>query len=253
MSALTAAGARAVRGPVRAQPRALQSSRALSVLSRCDHHARRAREPRRHDPLMAPRLFGTDGVRGHAGQWPLDPATVRRLGAAIVRVLDPSAGAARLLIGRDTRESGAWIERELAYGARLAGATVDRRGRPADAGRGLPHAHQRHHAGRRHLGLAQPLRGQRHQGLLRRRPEVHRGARTPRRAGDRRHAAGRSRRRRARARGHGPHGPLPRSPARGAVRRRRLARARGSSSTAPTARPPAWRRRCSPTSASTSI
>ena len=69
---------------------------------------------------MAPRLFGTDGVRGHAGQWPLDPATVRRLGAAIVRVLDPSTGPARLLIGRDTRESGAWIERELAHGAQLA-------------------------------------------------------------------------------------------------------------------------------------
>jgi phosphoglucosamine mutase len=73
---------------------------------------------------MAPRLFGTDGIRGHAGQWPLDPVTVRRLGAAIVRVLDPAAGAARVLIGRDTRESGAWIERELAYGARLSGATV---------------------------------------------------------------------------------------------------------------------------------
>ena len=86
--------------------------------------ARRAGEPRRHDPLMAPRLFGTDGVRGHAGQWPLDPATVRRLGASIVRVLDPSSGPARLLIGRDTRESGTWIERELAYGASLSGASV---------------------------------------------------------------------------------------------------------------------------------
>ena len=73
---------------------------------------------------MAPRLFGTDGVRGHAGQWPLDPVTVRRLGAAIVRVLDPAAGPARLLIGRDTRESGAWIERELAHGAQCGGATV---------------------------------------------------------------------------------------------------------------------------------
>ena len=73
---------------------------------------------------MAPRLFGTDGMRGRAGQWPLDPPTVRRLGAAIVRVLGEAAGPARLLIGRDTRESGAWIERELAYGARLAGASV---------------------------------------------------------------------------------------------------------------------------------
>jgi phosphoglucosamine mutase len=73
---------------------------------------------------MAPRLFGTDGVRGRAGEWPLDPVTVRRLGAAIVRVLDPADGSARLLIGRDTRESGLWIERELAHGARLAGAMV---------------------------------------------------------------------------------------------------------------------------------
>ena len=72
---------------------------------------------------MAPRLFGTDGMRGRAGEWPLDPITVRRLGAAIVRVLDHSSPP-RLLIGRDTRESGGWIERELAYGATLAGASV---------------------------------------------------------------------------------------------------------------------------------
>jgi len=73
---------------------------------------------------MAPRLFGTDGVRGHAGQWPLDPATVRRLGASIVRVLDPSTGPARLLIGRDTRESGDWIERELGRGVHAEGAAI---------------------------------------------------------------------------------------------------------------------------------
>ena len=34
-----------------------------------------------------PRLFGTDGVRGVAGEWPLDRSTVRRLGAALVRAL----------------------------------------------------------------------------------------------------------------------------------------------------------------------
>ncbi len=73
---------------------------------------------------MAPRLFGTDGVRGRAGDYPLDPSTVRRLGAAAVRVLDPSGAPPRLLIGRDTRESGVWIERELAHGARVAGASV---------------------------------------------------------------------------------------------------------------------------------
>lgn len=71
---------------------------------------------------MASRLFGTDGVRGKAGVHPLDHATVRRLGAALVRALSPAPP--RLLIGRDTRESGTWIEQELAHGARACGAEV---------------------------------------------------------------------------------------------------------------------------------
>ena len=72
---------------------------------------------------MSDRLFGTDGVRGVAGTWPLDPPTVARLGAAIVRAV-PLGHPARLIVGRDTRESGAWIERELARGASAAGARV---------------------------------------------------------------------------------------------------------------------------------
>src|SRR5262245_56163021 len=67
-------------------------------------------------------LFGTDGIRGTAGTFPLDVRTVRRIGAALVKAL-PKPDA-KVLIGRDTRESGVWIERELAYGARLAGASV---------------------------------------------------------------------------------------------------------------------------------
>jgi len=75
------------------------------------------------------RLFGTDGVRGKAGAYPLDPPTVRRLGAALVRVLrhDGSAdraGALRFLSGRDTRESGSWIEQELAAGMVGEGAAL---------------------------------------------------------------------------------------------------------------------------------
>lgn len=70
---------------------------------------------------MKTQLFGTDGVRGVAGEWPLDPPTVARLGAAIVRT---HGGQARIIIGRDTRESGDWIAREFARGATLAGATV---------------------------------------------------------------------------------------------------------------------------------
>lgn len=70
------------------------------------------------------RLFGTDGVRGKAGQYPLDPVTVRRLGAALARVLRPDGGAARFLVGLDTRESGTWIEHELAVGVRSQGGTL---------------------------------------------------------------------------------------------------------------------------------
>ena len=71
---------------------------------------------------MTQSLFGTDGIRGTAGTFPLDVRTVRRVGAALVKAI--SGGGAKLLIGRDTRESGEWIERELAHGARMAGATV---------------------------------------------------------------------------------------------------------------------------------
>jgi phosphoglucosamine mutase len=77
------------------------------------------------------RLFGTDGVRGTAGEYPLDVPTVRRLGGAIVRALRhvdepdaPHPESLRFLAGRDTRESGAWIERELAFGMRSQGGVL---------------------------------------------------------------------------------------------------------------------------------
>ena len=65
------------------------------------------------------KLFGTDGIRGRAGAAPLDPRTINRVGASLVRAL-PENGVSpsprRVLIGRDTRESGEWIERELTRG-----------------------------------------------------------------------------------------------------------------------------------------
>jgi len=76
---------------------------------------------------MAPskRLFGTDGIRGTAGDHPLDAPTVTHVGAALARILaerHPDRGAPRLIVGRDTRESGDWIERALVSGATRAGA-----------------------------------------------------------------------------------------------------------------------------------
>jgi phosphoglucosamine mutase len=70
------------------------------------------------------RLFGTDGVRGVAGHPPLDPQNVRRLGAALVRAMPHGTESPHLLVGRDTRESGTWIEAELAHGACGEGAVV---------------------------------------------------------------------------------------------------------------------------------
>jgi phosphoglucosamine mutase len=70
------------------------------------------------------RLFGTDGVRGKAGEYPLDVPTVRRLGAGLARTLRDGDRPVRFLAGRDTRESGAWIERELAFGIASEGGTL---------------------------------------------------------------------------------------------------------------------------------
>jgi phosphoglucosamine mutase len=64
-------------------------------------------------------LFGTDGIRGVAGQYPLDSTTVERIGRALAMELTRRSGRSpQLIIGRDTRESGAWIEAALARGAR---------------------------------------------------------------------------------------------------------------------------------------
>jgi phosphoglucosamine mutase len=75
------------------------------------------------------KLFGTDGIRGKAGHPPLEPATVARVGAAIAKAMnvDKPSGLSkplRFVIGRDTRESGTWIEDELARGLTSEGATV---------------------------------------------------------------------------------------------------------------------------------
>jgi len=75
---------------------------------------------------MAKQLFGTDGVRGIPGTYPLDDATLERLGTALGEYLlkQSQAGASqpRVLIGRDTRESGPHIAELIARGLCAAGA-----------------------------------------------------------------------------------------------------------------------------------
>ena len=70
------------------------------------------------------RLFGTDGVRGTPGEPPLDERTLARLGAAIVRTCRRVGVSNRVLIGRDTRESGEWIIGQLARGIESEAARV---------------------------------------------------------------------------------------------------------------------------------
>ncbi len=76
------------------------------------------------------RLFGTDGIRGQAGQFPLDAPTTRLIGQSLARRLKARSGqrAPFIVTGRDTRESGPWLESELTVGAREAGAEVESAG-----------------------------------------------------------------------------------------------------------------------------
>lgn len=70
------------------------------------------------------KLFGTDGMRGEAGVFPLDARTVEIIGASLAAHLKLKIGRqATIVLGRDTRESGGWIEQALIKGAMNAGAT----------------------------------------------------------------------------------------------------------------------------------
>lgn len=70
------------------------------------------------------KLFGTDGIRGVAGEAPLDPKTVFATGAALARFLQRDIAAPEVLLGADTRESSGWISTVLAAGLECGGAAV---------------------------------------------------------------------------------------------------------------------------------
>ena len=74
------------------------------------------------------RLFGTDGIRGVAGQAPLDPPTIHAVGLALARSLGVDRPTPRVLLGMDTRESSEWIAGALAAGLRAGGAEVESAG-----------------------------------------------------------------------------------------------------------------------------
>ena len=75
---------------------------------------------------MAKKYFGTDGVRGEVGQFPITPEFVLKLGYAAGRVLVHHDGKGRptVLIGKDTRISGYMLEAALVAGFTAAGVNV---------------------------------------------------------------------------------------------------------------------------------
>jgi phosphoglucosamine mutase len=110
-------------------------------------------------PKTNKRLFGTDGIRARAGEFPLDLATVRAIGASLAAHLhEETRRRPLIIIGRDTRESGSAIEEALTTGARSASAAVESAGvittpgvaflarsLPADAGVVISASHNPYH------------------------------------------------------------------------------------------------------------
>ncbi|WP_233842841.1 phosphoglucosamine mutase [Dyella sp. 2HG41-7] len=73
------------------------------------------------------KYFGTDGIRGQVGQWPISADFVLRLGRALGVVLGrqkKTPGRPLVLIGKDTRVSGYMFESALEAGLAAAGADV---------------------------------------------------------------------------------------------------------------------------------
>ena len=70
---------------------------------------------------MNRKLFGTDGIRGVAGEAPLDPKTVYAVGLALGRWIANHHLDPEVVIGTDTRESGRWIAEHVAGGLADAG------------------------------------------------------------------------------------------------------------------------------------
>jgi phosphoglucosamine mutase len=74
--------------------------------------------------VSAKRYFGTDGIRGRVGEWPITAEFMLKLGRAVGSVLATRGGAVNVVIGKDTRVSGYMFESALEAGLVAAGAGV---------------------------------------------------------------------------------------------------------------------------------
>ncbi len=70
---------------------------------------------------MARQLFGTDGIRGVAGEYPLQPRLVKAFGTALAHWASQHGKQPEVVIGMDTRESGQWLAEAVAGGLAAGG------------------------------------------------------------------------------------------------------------------------------------
>ncbi len=73
--------------------------------------------------MASRKYFGTDGIRGLVGQYPISPEFVMKLGYAAGKVL-AAQGTKKVLIGKDTRISGYMLESALEAGFSAAGIDI---------------------------------------------------------------------------------------------------------------------------------
>ena len=114
---------------------------------------------------MARQLFGTDGIRGVAGEYPLDKNITWALGRALAEWARHHARDPQVLIGMDTRESGPWIAAQVAGGLKAAGVEPRFAGLITTPGVAYLTAYSGLRCRGDDLCIAQPLSGQRDQGF----------------------------------------------------------------------------------------
>ena len=77
---------------------------------------------------LSRQLFGTDGIRGLAGEFPLTPQSTYLIGRALGHDLVRSNAGAHAVIGQDPRESSRWIADQVSAGLRSCGVEVESAG-----------------------------------------------------------------------------------------------------------------------------
>ncbi|MEO8401374.1 MAG: phosphoglucosamine mutase [Gammaproteobacteria bacterium] len=75
-------------------------------------------------PPQQRKFFGTDGIRGRVGHWPITPDFILKLGWAVGKVLARQGSPGKVLIGKDTRISGYMFESALEAGLSAAGVDI---------------------------------------------------------------------------------------------------------------------------------